>query len=170
MSELLRTWAQAVATSAPHDWAIYLLRNVPGFPPIVQTLHILSIVVIVASTFFVLLRIVGLATPSQQLSEMVPRLMPWTWCALPTLLLTGSIFVLARPQRYFLNPVFGIKVVAIVVAITLTVYIVRKLKNSSYSAPGFILKVLASLTLLCWVLIIFAGRWVAYVDYLFPRS
>ncbi len=170
MSEVLRSWAQAVAASAPHDWAIYCLRNIPGFPPIVQTIHILSIVAIVASTFFVLLRVLGLATPSQQLKEMVPRLMPWTWWALPILLLTGSVFVLARPQRYFLNPVFGIKLVSIALAISFTVLVVRTLKNSTYDTPGFSTKMLAAMSLICWVLIIFAGRWIAYVDYLFPRS
>lgn len=170
MSDILKTWAQIVASSPPHDWAIYLLRNVPGFPPIVQTIHILSIVAIVASSFFVLFRVLGLATPSQQLKEMVPRLMPWTWWALPVLIITGGIFVLARPQRYFLNPVFGFKLAAMFIAISLTIVVVRSLKNSSFTTPNFLLKTIAACSLFCWIVIIFAGRWIAYVDYLFPRS
>lgn len=169
MNEQLRSLANFVADSAPHDWAIYLLSNVPGFPPIVQTIHILSVVAIVASTFFIMLRVVGLAVPSQLLGEMLPRLMPWTWWALPVLFITGGIFILARPHRYFLNPVFGIKVLAILVAVAITMVITKAIKNNSLPPPTLSLKFLAAVNLCVWTLIIFAGRWIAYVDYLFPR-
>ena len=171
MNEVLRHWAQAVATSAPHDWAVSALRNVPGLPPILQAIHIVSISVLVASVMFIHFRVLGMAYPSQQPREMVERLMPWTWWALPVLLISALPFILARPNRYFLNPVFGIKVAAIVAVLIITIVFVRMVRESSGGDRlGLGIKFMSVASLLLWLLIMFAGRWIAYVDYLFPPA
>ena len=171
MSESLRHWAQLVAASAPHDWAVYALRNVPGLPPIAQTIHIVSVAVLVASIVFIHLRVLGLAYPSQQPQEMLKRLMPWTWWSLPVLLISGLPFILARPNRYFLNPVFGIKVAAIVAVLIITFMFVRSVNTSSQGETLQLkIKLMSFVSLLLWLLIMFAGRWIAYVEYLFPPA
>ena len=168
---MMREWAQAIAESAPHDWAIYALRNVPGMPPIVQTIHIISVAAVVASIVFIHLRVLGLAYPSQQPQDMLKRFTPWFWSSLPVLFLTGLPFVLARPTRYFLNPVFGIKIASLVLVLIVSVFFMRALKQSkpnlSLAAPY---KIASVISLGLWLLIILAGRWIAYADYLFPPS
>ncbi|MGH8241481.1 MAG: hypothetical protein ACREXP_31305 [Steroidobacteraceae bacterium] len=91
------------------DTVVYLLSNVPGLPPIAQTLHLLGIAVVMSSVVLLDLRILGLALPSQDVAELTRRVMPWVWWTLPIMLLSGLPFVIARPQRYFSNPVFGLK-------------------------------------------------------------
>ena len=88
---------------------MYLLSTVPGLPPIVQTVHLLGIAVVMSSVVLLDLRILGLALPSQDVQELTRRVMPWVWCTLPVMLLSGLPFVFARPQRYFTNPIFGLK-------------------------------------------------------------
>jgi len=80
-----------------HDTVVYLLSNVPGLPPIVQTFHLLGIAVIMSSVVLLDLRILGLALPSQEVQELTRRVMPWVWWTLPVMLLSGSMFVIARP-------------------------------------------------------------------------
>ncbi len=87
--------------------ALWALSNIPGFPPIIQSVHILGIAVVMGSIVMLDLRILGLAVPSQQLPEMANRLMPWLWWALASNLLSGSFFVFARPLRYFNNPILA---------------------------------------------------------------
>ena len=101
--------ASVLTDSQAQTVARYLLGNVPGLPPIVQTLHIIGISAVMASIVMVDLRFLGLAVPSQNVSEMIDRLIPWTWWALPLNAVTGCLFIAARPSRYFDNPVFGIK-------------------------------------------------------------
>jgi len=172
MNELLREWAQAIGASAPHDWVVYLLRNVPGLPPIVQTIHIVCVALIVASIVFIHLRILGVAVPSQRLDEMCHRLLPWMWWALPGLLLSGSVFILARPRRYFLNPVFGIKMLSITIVLILTVVMVKLLNRTfrSQQAPTLSIKIISIASIALWLLTMLAGRWIAYAEYLFPLS
>jgi cytochrome bd-type quinol oxidase subunit 2 len=150
-----------------HDTVVYLLSNVPGLPPIVQTFHLLGIAVIMSSVVLLDLRILGLALPSQDVQELTRRVMPWVWWTLPVMLLSGSMFVFARPRRYFTNPIFGLKFALLVPAIALAavLHFVSVRKPDSGST-----KVVAALSLLLWVGVVLAGRWIAYVDYLFPEE
>ena len=164
--------ADAIASSPLRDLAIYLLRNVPGLPPIIQSVHILGIAAIMASTIMIDLRILGVAVPSQRVDEMVKRLMPWTWWALLSNFLTGLPFVLARPGKYFFNPVFAWKITFLVPAVLLALTVHRLTsREDSYweqsSLRRIAAKAIAGLSLVLWLGVVMAGRWVAYSDYLF---
>ena len=166
MAKPLLELARSIANTGAHDVAVDWLRNVPGLPPIVQTVHLLSIAVMLGSIVLMSLRALGWTATSQEPREMAARLAPWTWSALPLLLLSGGIFVLARPQRYFTNPVFGLKFAFLLPALALAALLYGKLKQGA--ATGTSIRVLAGLNLLAWTAVILAGRWIAYADYLFP--
>jgi hypothetical protein len=166
---------RALADSSLHTLAVYLLGNVPGFPPIVQTVHILSVAAIMGSIVLVDLRVLGLALPSQTTGELTRRLLPWTWGALPLLALSGFVFVLARPQSYFANPVFRLKFAMLLPAIALALAFQRAgardpqfWDRSALHRSAAKLVALSSLCL--WVGVVMAGQWIAYADYLFAME
>ena len=78
--------ASLIDGSALQQGSVYLLSQIRGFPPIIQTVHILGIVTIMGSMVLIDLRLLGLALPSQSIPELTRRLMPWTWVALPFML------------------------------------------------------------------------------------
>lgn len=168
MSEYLRELARTLANSTAHDLAVDWLRTVPGLPPIVQTLHLLSVAIVLGSIVVLSLRVLGWAAPSQAPEEMSRRLAPWTWTALPVLVASGFVFVVARPQRYFSNPMFGLKVALLVPALALTALLYGLVRRPA--ANRTVTRVVALASLAAWVCIILAGRWIAYVDYLFPHE
>ena len=154
-----------------HDTVVYLLSNVPGLPPIVQTFHLLGIAVIMSSVVLLDLRILGLALPSQDVQELTRRVMPWVWWTLPVMLLSGSMFVFARPRRYFTNPIFGLKFALMIPAIALAAVLhLVSVRGSKYWPDSLSTKVIAAVSLLLWISVVLAGRWIAYVDYLFPEE
>ena len=65
MNKVLIDVAQTIAASPVHDHVVHWLRTVPGLPPIVQTVHILSIGCIMGSIVLINLRALGFAVPSQ---------------------------------------------------------------------------------------------------------
>ena len=164
--------AYALEDSPVRELAVYLLGNVPGLPPIVQSLHIMGIAAVMASIVMVNLKFLGLAVPSQNVSEMIGRLMPWTWWALLLNAVPGGIFVVARPARYILNPVFGIKFSLLFPALVLA-FVVHRLhaREPGYwgrsSARRLSGRAIAVLSLVLWIGVVMAGRWIAYADYLF---
>ena len=156
--------ARAVAATPAHTLALYLLRNVPGFPPIIQTVHLLAICAIMGSAVLIDLKVLGLALPSQDTEDVIRRLMPWTWWALPLLALSGLVFVFAQPHRYVDNPIFQLKFTLLVPAVALAAAFHRLRPR----VPGVAFRMLAAISLVLWLGVVMAGRWIAYVDYLLP--
>jgi hypothetical protein len=174
MSDLLLDLARAMTGSSVNELSLYLLANVPGFPPIVQTVHLLAIAAVMGSIVLIDLRVLGLALPSQGQAELVRRLMPWTWWALPCLAASGLVFIVARPARYLFNPVFGLKFAMLAPAVALAWIFQR----ASARDAGFweqsrgrrmLARAVAAVSLALWMGVAMAGRWIAYVDYLFPE-
>jgi hypothetical protein len=156
---------QAILASPLHTFAVDLLSNVPGLPPILQTVHLMSIAAIMGSVVLIDLRVLGLALPSQDIREVVRRLMPWVWSVLPLLAVSGLVFILAVPGRYFANPIFQLKFAMLVPALTLAA-----LFHRTNLHEGRLAKPLAAISLCLWLAITMAGRWIAYVDYIWPQE
>lgn len=152
-----------MAATPLHPLTLYLLSNVPGFPPIVQTVHLLSIAAIMGSVVLIDLRVLGLALPSQGTRELTRRLMPWMWAALPLLAASGLVFIFAQPYRYFDNPIFQLKFTMLAPALALAA-----LFHTGIVKDGMLAKLLAAVSLCLWLGVAMAGRWIAYVDYLWP--
>lgn len=172
MPEFFTNMAGLLEGSFLQEAALWTLRTVPGFPPIIQTVHILGIAVLMGTVVMLDLRVLGLAVRSQQLSEMTDRVMPWVWWALASNFFSGAFFLFARPYRYFNNPVFGWKVAFLAPAIVLTLwfYLMHKRQagyweyNTKRIWTG---RALALVSLACWLMVAMAGRWIAYVEYIY---
>lgn len=151
-----------------HDTAVHLLSTVPGLPPIVQTVHLLGIAIVLGSVVLLDLRILGLALPSQNVQELTRRVMPWLWCTLPVMVLSGLPFVLARPERYFSNPVFRWKFALLLPAIALAVVLqVISIRRPDYwQARGMraAVRAIAAASLLLWAGVVLAGRWIGHLS------
>ena len=161
-----------IQESALRELILWGLFNIPGLPRILQSIHIIAVATLFASIGMISLRFLRLAVPSQSPSEMIGRLAPWMWTSLFALLLTGSAFVIARPDRYFYNPIAGIKLICLISAIILAVVIFRfEKKHTCYwestNARNRIAQGLSLCSILLWICTVFAGRWIAYLDYLF---
>ena len=165
--------ASFLTESQAREYAVYLLSNVPGLPPIAQAVHILGIAVVMGSIVMVNLRFLGLAVPSQNVSEMIRRLMPWTWYALASNAITGLLFVVARPNRYFYNPVVEWKFTMLVPAVLLALVVYRLNRREDgfwerSTGRRVSARVIAAASLVLWIGVVLAGRWIAYVEYLLP--
>ena len=161
-----------IAASELRSWVIHMLSSFSFLPPVIQSIHIVSMCVIVGSVGFISLRLIGVAVPAQSISEMLQRLSPWFLCALPVSALSGIIFVIARPARYFFNPVVGIKTLFFVIGVFLAVFIYLwdRSKKGNWDQKGadvVVVRLVGCISIIVWLVVILSGRWIAYVDYLF---
>ncbi|HDZ09875.1 DUF6644 family protein [Pseudohongiella sp.] len=149
------------------ELSIKLLSTVPGLPPILQTIHLLGLTMLMASAVMMNLRLLNLAGRGQQLQEMLQRLFPWVFWALPVMLLSGLPFLLARPQRYLNNPVFAYKAAFLCLALILTAALWLAFRRGRIQQQTWLVKALALVSLSAWLMTAMSGRWIAYADYLF---
>jgi uncharacterized membrane protein SirB2 len=135
--------------------------------PTVQTVHIVSIAIVMTSMAMLDLRLVGLAGRRQSLTDMGARFLPWVWVALLILLCSGSILIIGEPRRDLRNQVFWLKMSLLAVALILTwtfQYMLRHRKGF-WESHRLAATLLGSVSLVVWVGIIAAGRWIAYVEH-----
>jgi hypothetical protein len=144
------------------------IQNVSWIIPAVQTVHILCVALVMAAIFIVDLRILGVLVRTQPLSILAHRYLTWIWYLLPVLFLSGAILIIGEPARSLLNPAFGVKMLLLIVAALLTLFIQRPLRHATVfweSSPQrrAAARAIAVLSLVLWSCIVFAGRWIAYV-------
>jgi hypothetical protein len=137
--------------------------------PALQTIHILSVAMVFSSAILVDLRIWRLLERDVPLLEVAQRFLPAIWPVLLILLITGSLLIVGEPRRSLLNFTFYLKMALLAVAIMLTVGLQRSISSS----PNFwdkdrtrwiVGRFVASVSILVWCGILFAGRWIAYTQ------
>ncbi|MGA2894459.1 MAG: DUF6644 family protein [Xanthobacteraceae bacterium] len=145
--------SQAIQT---HAWVV----------PTVQTIHILTIAVVMGSILMIDLRLLGILDRGQPVERVFARFLPFIWWPLLILFATGTIMIIGEPARSLRNPVFQLKVVLILAAVSVTLAIVRTNRSPAgrgiVQSPRLPVRLLAVLSLTIWVGVIFAGRWIAY--------
>lgn len=142
-------------------------KNAVWFVPTVQIFHILAISVLFSSMLMIDMRIWGWAGMSQGMSSIARRYLPWAWGALGVLVLTGSLLIVAEPDRELNNVSFWIKMSLLALGLVITavfqqtVHRNAKFWDQSSSGRGFV-KFAAVFTLLIWAGVIVSGRMIAY--------
>ena len=117
------------------------------------------------------LRILGVA-PRIPLSLMT-RFFPVLWVGLVVVSLSGALLLTAYPAKALTNPVFYLKLVAILIALFITRSLAKGvLQDPSYDADRAPKKarVLAALSLLLWAGAVTSGRLLAYTDNILMAS
>ena len=144
------SFSQAIQVTS---WAI------PG----IQTVHLLGIAALFASALVVSLRIAGYGLTSEPLPAVAQRFIKGMWFLLLILLATGLLLIIAEPGRTITNPVFYAKMTMLALAICITLWLSRVSRRELVSPSGIHVAA-AVLGMLLWVGIIFAGRFIAYVE------
>jgi hypothetical protein len=147
----------------------HVIQTTTWIIPTLQTIHILSVAAVFSAAILVDLRIWRLIERDEPLPEMARRFLPTIWPVLVILLVTGSLLIIGEPRRSLLNSTFYLKMALLVVAILLTIGLQRSISSSPNSwdrdrwrriAGRFA----ATVSILVWCGILFAGRWIAYTQ------
>lgn len=139
------------------------IQNVLWIIPAVQTVHILCVAIVMSTMAMLDMRLAGLAGRSQPVARAVSRWVPWVWGTLPVMLLTGCILIIGEPTRELMNPYFRTKMAMLAVVVIITAFVHVRNKNKTYwDHRAVAAKFAGGFSLLLWVGIVAAGRWIAY--------
>ncbi len=135
--------------------------------PSVQSIHILAIATVMASIVMLDFRLLGVTGRGQTVPEVAHRFLPWIWCAVGVLLITGTILIIGEPARELMSPVFWIKMSLLACALALTAaFQYGAFRREAFWERRRVLAwITALVSLTLWVGILAAGRWIAYVEH-----
>lgn len=162
---MLNGFAEWVSNTPLTEMSRSFLGSASVVPPLTQTVHLTGIILLTACVIFPAITTISKRSPAPGYSLLQTYSLRGFFAGIFLMLVSGLPFLLARPYRYANNPVFTIKALMLAAAIPLAWVLLRQYQRQI--APSANQRWLALCTLLIWVMLILAGRWIAYSEYLF---
>lgn len=137
--------------------------------PFIMIMHLASIAFFGGMILVTDLRLLGLTLRSVPAAELIRQLRYWKWAGFTLMVTCGILLASSRADDYYPNPYFRIKMSLLaLVAVHAIVF-----RRSVYRNPNLDLsptmpraaRAAACLSLLLWLGILSAGRWIAYYDH-----
>lgn len=134
-------------------------------------MHILGVAAVLIAVLHINLRVLGVIERENSVGDVTERYLPLLWAALALLALTGFLLIASEPNRAIFRSVFWVKL-ALVTAASIATALQPRIAAPApiIGAPpaaqeqSLAARVLAVAALVLWVLVVFAGRWIAYAD------
>lgn len=145
------------------------VRNSDWLFPVIESVHMLGIVLLVGATGLFDLRLLSRGPLRQHsVSQIGRQVMPWVWGSFAVMFITGALMFTSEATRCYQSWCFRAKMVLLVLA-GLNAFIFQfGAYRHVANWDGAALKVPAGAryaawaSLVLWVLIVFAGRGIAY--------
>ncbi len=141
-----------------------LMQQISWLFPAAEIFHFIGLCLLIGSLLIVDVRLLGFA--DEVAMEAVYKFLPIAVLGFFINLLTGILFFLNDPFRYYPNIAFRIKLVLILLAgINALYFMLTAHKHPDLTSKGDSkLKVVAALSLLLWFSVIVCGRMIPYVE------
>jgi hypothetical protein len=137
--------------------------------PIIESIHVLSITILVGTIAILDFRLLGLVMKREPVSRIARQVLPWTWAGFAVMFVTGLLLSLAEAATNYYNLAFRIKLVLLVLVgvnpLIFHLSVFRKVStwDLAGSAP-LRARAAAICSLVLWAGIIVAGRMIAYLE------
>jgi hypothetical protein len=137
--------------------------------PIILSLHLSSIALFGGLILITDLRLLGVAMPSMTLSDVITQTRLWKRIGFVIMISCGILLAGAKLDTYYDNPYFQLKLsLLLLVGLHALVFHRSVYGNAAEldraaAIPG-IAKTAACLSLVLWIGILSAGRWIAYYE------
>jgi uncharacterized membrane protein len=160
------SWGADPNADFPMSYSQMLLAS-SNFWGLLEGTHLLMLMLFFGTILFVDLRLMGLTFRKTPVSVVSDKVLPLTVISMIIVVATGLVLFLSKPEEYWHNFWFRLKMILFVVAI-LNVFIFHKLiqKNQhqwdTAESPPMKAKLSAIISIASWCLIIMSGRFIAY--------
>ena len=135
--------------------------------PLIESIHVLSICLVVGSIFVVDLRLLGLASIRRPAGRVISGILPLTWRAFAMAVASGSLLFISNATKYLANGYFVAKLFLILAAgVNMLVFHFVSAKDlpkwENEPAPPLSARLAGGLSILLWVSVVACGRWIGF--------
>lgn len=147
-------------------WASAIRENEYAFPWI-ECVHVLAITLVVGSISIVDLRLLGLASRDRPVGRVLRDVLPITWAAFGLAATSGFLLFASNAPAYARNPFllvkFGLILLAGLNMVVFHWWARHSLQQWEASPlPPLRAKLAGAVSLLCWIGVVAAGRWIGF--------
>ena len=154
-------WLEQTAVGAGVRQSLWLF-------PAIETVHLLGMAALIGTIGTLDLRLVGWAMRGTWISDLARRLLPWAWAAFAVQVVTGALLFSSEAVHIYRNPAFRLKLVLIALAgvHALIFHFIAGRGLSRWDATGATpapARVAGFVSLLLWMGVVAAGRWIGFI-------
>jgi hypothetical protein len=136
--------------------------------PAIETVHLLGMAALVGTITVLDLRLLGWTMPQRRVSEVVARLLPWTWLGFGVQVVTGALLFSSEAVKIYGNPAFRLKMLFLLLAgiqaLIFQTVVSRKLPAwDDRPASPVMARITGMISILLWIAIVTAGRFIGFV-------
>jgi hypothetical protein len=147
-------------------WAVRIRNSLYLFP-LIESAHVIGLTMVFGTIAIVDLRLLGIASTRRPYTRIASDIMRWTWAAFALTVTTGLLMFITNAGVYYHNFYFRSKITLIALAGINTVIFQRtavrsvgRWDNNRAAPPAG--RIVAALSLVMWISIIFLGRWIGF--------
>jgi hypothetical protein len=135
--------------------------------PLIESVHVLSICLVVGSILVVDLRLLGLASVNRPVSRVANGILPLTWGAFAIAVASGSLLFISNATKYLENGYFVAKILLICAAgLNMAVFHAISARDlpkwENEKTLPLSAQLAGGLSILLWVSVVTCGRWIGF--------
>ncbi len=135
--------------------------------PFIESVHVLSICLVVGSILAVDLRLLGLASIRRSVSRVTHGILPLTWCAFVVAVASGGLLFISNATKYLGNGFFIAKLCLIGAAgLNMVIFHAISAKDlprwENETRLPLPARLAGGLSILLWVAVVACGRWIGF--------
>jgi hypothetical protein len=135
--------------------------------PLIESVHVVSICLMVGSILVVDLRLLGLASVSRPVSRVTSGILPLTWSAFAIAVASGGLLFISNATKYLANGYFVAKILLICAAgLNMAIFHAISARDlpkweNDKTLPRQA-QFAGALSILLWVSVVACGRWIGF--------
>jgi putative flippase GtrA len=139
------------------------IRNSQWLFPVIESVHLLALVLIAGAVLVVDMRLFGLGLRRQPVAQLARDAQPWLIGGLTVMLSTGMLLFLAEAIKCYYSPAFAVKMTSLLLALIFTFTVHRKVVLADESRVGALWsRVVAVVSVALWSGVGIGGRWIGF--------
>ena len=143
------------------------IRENENLFPLLESIHVLTISLVVGSILAVDLRLLGLAWATRPVSRVTGGILPLTWCAFVVAVISGVLMLISNATKYLANSYFVAKMILIALAGAnmLVFHFISTSDQPRWDNDVRLplrARLAGGLSILLWIAVVTCGRWVGF--------
>jgi len=130
--------------------------------PVIESGHLLGLALLGGAVLMIDLRLLGFGLRSKTVAELLDQIRPWMLGALAILISSGVLLFLSEAVKCYFRPAFWVKMGALALALLFTFGVRNRVLRARPSLPPWQSKGMAACSLLLWLTVAAAGRWIGF--------
>jgi len=136
--------------------------------PVIETVHLLGMTTLVGTVAVLDFRLLGWVMRRERVSNLASRLLPWAWTGFAVQVITGAILFSSEAVKVYGNPAFRVKMLLMLLTgvHALIFQLIVKRDVATWDAGAALpakAKVAGGVSILLWIGVVAAGRFIGFV-------